>query len=202
MSKKKKFGKVTPVIETKNEPIIPGSVGEFIELLQQFPSDGKFTLNGSVDIDSEKINNDSQGVTIYPRENPDMNNEVCNCEECDCDESSYENDVMKEYLYGATKDGIKLADFVKHMSSDDLINAPLMVPNKNELDYELTQLHPMQGIAIDEIRQHNAYVAECLSEMHRRELMALLEYNTQCLAHFGVETNKTMCNIVSSAIDD
>ena len=57
-------------------------------------------------------------------------------------------------------------------------------------------------MCIDEIRQHNMYVAECMAEMHRREISALLEYNTQCLAHFGVQTNKVMCNIIDPNKDE
>ena len=84
-----------------------------------------------------------------------------------------------------------------------MMASPVLAPNPEEAEFE-SLLHPDQKLCIDEIRHHNAYVAECLGEMHRREIAALLEYNTQCLAHFGFDTNRVMCQIVAmdDALDD
>jgi hypothetical protein len=70
-----------------------------------------------------------------------------------------------------------------------------MTPNSAELNFE-NMLMPNQLTTLDEIRHHNAYVAECMGELHRREIAALLEYQTQCMAHFGIQTNRSMCAIV------
>lgn len=205
MKKKQKFAKITPVIETKEEPIIPGSVGEFIEVLKEFPADGEFTLNGNVNIKGIDNENPDRQVTIYPRES--VKKCVCSdcvdkCEEvpCDCNEDEHHNttltdDVMGVHLYGIADDNYNYLKAIRHTSADNLTNGLLLDPNEHELDFE-RDLMPNQRSILAEIRDHNANVAEFFGELYRRQIAALLEYNTQCIAHFAYETNKDMCVIV------
>lgn len=211
MKKDKKFKKATPVIETKEigVPInaIPGSVDEFIEILKQFPSDAKFTLNGTASVDGF-VGDDHIEATIYKpatcnlSENDPFFNEpeACITDECKyCEPHEEENVVMKEHLFGIANGDNEFLDAIRHEPTDDLISSPLMMPNTQELRYEGEFLAPPQIMQIDEIRQHNLYVAECMGEMYRRQIAALLEYNTQCMAHFGLVTNRVMCRIVDDA---
>lgn len=204
MKKNKKINNVA-LVETKQEPYIPGSVKEFKELLNVFPDDAKFTLNGSIDIDFEP---DEGGCDIYPKLN----------EAADIEDSAYENvdrgginfnlpiadeseDVMKVYLTGIAHDNNSFMTCIREIPADTLVNAPIMTPNPEQLTFEKSLLPSNQVSMLSEIRHHNAYIAECLGELHRREIAALLEYNTQCFAHFGIENNKTMCEIVDNAIN-
>lgn len=219
MKKNKKFKEVTPVIETKEPAYEPGSVGEFIELLKEFPADSKFTLNGNVNISDSRMMYDGEpaGVVIYPSEESIKHDypeaceydkdgsildklEVCAADdECDC---VIDNPVMDGHLYGKAFEDNAFAKAIRRCHADDIIDTPLMMPNRQELQFEGKELLPTQLLCIDEIRQHNMYVAECMAELYRRQIAGLLEYNTQCLAHFGIETNKVMCTMVDSVIDD
>lgn len=216
MKKNKKFKEVTPVIETKEPAYESGSVGEFIELLKEFPADSKFTLNGNVNISDSGIMYDGEpaGVVIYPSEEslnhdyPEAEHvkdgsifdklEVCDADdECDC---VIDNPVMDGHLYGMIDTNPNFVDAIRRVPTDDIIDTPLMMPNRQELQFEGKELLPTQLLCIDEIRQHNMYVAECMAELYRRQIAGLLEYNTQCLAHFGIEANKVMCEIVECGI--
>lgn len=204
MKKNKKFNDVAPVIETNEEACIPGSVKEFKELLSNFPDDAQFTLNGNVNID---FGPDEGGCNIYPKG-------TCNGITDDVENSAYEgdiyvngeiadrsDDVMKAYLTGIAHDNSNFITAIRETSTDSIINASIMTPNPGQLAFEKAFLQPGQASILNEIRHHNAYMAECLGELHRREISALLEYNTQCLAHFGIESNVTMCEIIDNAID-
>lgn len=209
MKKNKKFMKETPVIETKEIAVpidaISGSVDEFREILKQFPGDAKFTLNGTASIDGY-VGDDHIEATIYkpstcnPSENEPFFNypeEGCITDECECYDDN-RNLVMDGHLYGIADADVTFLKEARHVSADQLVETPLMVPTNEELKYEGKLLALPQVMCIDEIRQHNMYVAECMAEIHRREIAALLEYNTQCLAHFGAITNKVMCTIVDN----
>lgn len=203
---KKKFKKETPVIKTV------GSVGEFIEVLKNFPSDAKFELNGSADIIDAYMNGELKDITIKPFKTFDETAQDCEpffnypeegcitdeCEYCDADK----NPVMDGYLFGFSDMCPEYLNQIRHATSDSIIESPVMMPDKEELLFEGKELIPNQVLCIDEIRQHNMYVAECLAEMYRRQISALLEYNTQCMAHFGVQTNKVMCTMVDVVCDD
>ena len=205
MKKNKKFMEVTPVIETREATCVPGSVGEFIEILKDFPADAKFTLNGSVDINGKTDIGDEFNTNIYKL--PDGDCEPVKepffkypeddyvTDECECCNNEGNSLVMDDHLFGIGYKNNGFINGIRRTSSDNLVEPSVMMPNDNELKYEGTQLAFNQVKIIDEIRQHNMYVAECMAEMHRREIAALLEYNTQCLAHFGAETNKVMCVI-------
>ena len=103
MKKNKKFNEVMPVIETKPAHE-PGSVGEFIEILKNFPSDSKFDLNGSAHIDNIGIINDDGtpvSMTIHPIESvyeDDYNTCESDCDYCDCcecEEESFDKPAFK-----------------------------------------------------------------------------------------------------------
>lgn len=194
---KKNFEKlIGKVNDTSKEP---GSVAEFIELLQQFPENGKITLDGCVNIDN--IDEEGRGISIYPKEaamSMLQNSEEsdCDCKDCTVDEDNINSTFIRDYAYGIGYDNNTFMNAIRDASSDALVGEPIVVPNDAQIDFETNNLLPNQYFNLDEIRKHNMYVAECLGELHRREISALLEYNTQCLAHFGVETNKTMCSIV------
>lgn len=208
---KKKLKKETPVIETKP---VEGSVGEFIELLKNFPSDAKFELNGSADILNVEMGGELKDITINPVKS--FEEAECDCEpffdeeaasriagecNCDCDDDK-ENPVMGNHLFGFYNEYPEFVDDIRHIPSDRIIETPVMMPYKKELYFEGDNLKFNQILCIDEIRQHNMYVAECMAELYRRQIAGLLEYNTQCLAHFGAETNKVMCTIVDSINND
>lgn len=220
MKKNKKFMEATPVIETKEASCIPGSVGEFIEILKDFPADAKFTLNGSVDINGKTDIGDEFNTNIYklpdgdcepvkepffnyPEAKPccDFKNKETEPYMTEEEEEDMLNFVLSDYTYGLGWDDDNFNKYMRSSEADALLKSPVMAPYHKELQYEGKQLTFNQVKTIDEIRQHNIYVAECMAEMHRREIAALLEYNTQCLAHFGVETNKEMCEIVDSDED-
>ena len=211
MKKHKKFKEVTPVMETVTNEPIRGSVGEFIELLKEFPADGKFSLEGAA-----CINVDGEGeIVIRHKSDPELTQidmsgvEPDCCDECmdECDDCDYSNpfaneessEVAKVYTLGLTAEVPEFANMIRVASSDAIINGEgVMSPIPEELAFEKSFLHPNQKRTIDEIRKHNAYVAECLGEMHRRGISALLEYQTQCLAHGMIDTNKVMCEIVDN----
>jgi hypothetical protein len=81
-------------------------------------------------------------------------------------------------------------------SADKVLGAPVMNPTAGQLKYEDNYLLPNQREIIDEIRHHNVYMAECMAEMCRRGVSAMLEYNTQVLSHFAHGTTKDMCKII------
>lgn len=220
--KDKKNKKTTPVIKTENTAI-PGSVGEFIELLKQFPSDGKFDLNGMAQVDVSELGKLENGATlikIYPNKQHEYTSKNCIINECDCDnnheclctectcknnecvcaecasDQSNENRIMQEYLTGIAYNNNKFLNDVREASSDMLISANVMIPNEEELKFE-SDLHPYQNLTIDEIRVHNMHIAERLGELHRREVAAILEYTTQCMARLADATNVDMCEIIS-----
>lgn len=210
MKKHKKFKEVTPVMETVTNEPIRGSVGEFIELLKEFPADGKFSLEGAACIGLD----DERAIKISPKTDSELTQidmsgiESECCGECiegctDCDYSNpfvneESSEVAKVYTLGLTAEMPEFANIIRTTSSDAIIGVEVMSPVPEELAYEKSLLHPDQKKTIDEIRKHNAYIAECLSEMHRREISALLEYQTQCLAHGMIDTNKVMCEIVDN----
>lgn len=222
MKKNKKPMKATPVIETKEAMPIPGSVGEFISLLEQFPLDSGFNLNGNAKITNPGMFYDGEpvSVVVYPSEEAIKHDypEACECDkdkaifkelescitdecECACD-TIKENPVMDRHLFGYANENPELMDELRHMPTDRIIEGPVMMPNIQELQFEGRELLPHQVLCIDEIRQHNMHVAECMGELYRRQIAALLEYNTQCLAHFGIETNRVMCTIINSDNDE
>lgn len=198
--KSNKFKKATPVAKTVESK--KGSVGEFIELLKQFPEDADFKLNGNVRVSGTE---DNIHATISPigeyTEEPVNNEEpCCGCcnDECDCEDSK--NHAMDTHLYGASYVSDEFMKGFRKVGSDRLTDASVMNPITPELLFEKDLLHPMQNDIIGEIRHHNLFVAECMTEMYRRQLAAMLEYNTQCLAHFAVATNKCMCEIVDKTV--
>ena len=197
--KNKKFMKETPVIETKP---IRGSVGEFIELLKDFDPAAKFELNGAANINFD-LEGQPVTTTIKPISNDnaeliedDFFFDECNC----CKDKSSEDFIMDAYLFGAAEQDPEFVRMVRHNNGDFLTEAPVMMPNKEQLSYEANNLFPIQNLTIQDIRNHNAMITELMAEMHRREIAALLEYNTQCLANFGAASNKEMCRIVDDII--
>lgn len=202
MKKNKKFMNEDPVVEVESN-YGPGTIGEFIDLLKQFPADGKFVLNGTADIDIDGIGefkDECTKATIYPRESQDICNECmddlderCIADECD---TTYEDKVMKAHLSGIARDHHDYLDGIRDAFTDELVESPIMNPNKDQLNFERNDLHPYQARVLDEIRMHNMHVAECMAEMYRRQMAAILEYNTQCLSMITDASNKCMCSIV------
>lgn len=219
--KNKKRMKETPVVETKNEGYERGSVGEFIALLSEFPKDAKFTLNGNVDIDDMGYcdeNGEPKGITIYPKAAAEVIEEdinrcedggECVCSECSCElekipyegnedlyHNAYTEAAMDLHLQGIAYENYDYLKAIRNTSADNLANGPLLDPNEGELSFERNNLMPYQQELLAEMRAHNASIAESFGELHRREIAALLEYNTQCLAQFAHATNKDMCIII------
>ena len=205
MKKNKKFEKVTPVVETKETNHL--TVGDVINTLVKFPPHAKIHVGGVTvsgdELDYELLENVTKDPKVKTVETNIVNNEYL--DECcpikelpeDEEEKSYEDQVMEDHLYGYED----LIQPTRRVSSDRLTDSPLMIPNKQELDFEDKNLYSPQTMCIDEIRRHNVFVAECMAEMYRRQISALLEYNTQCLAHFGCDTNKVMCRIINPTHD-
>ena len=198
MKKNKKLKEITPVVETVTSEPIPGSVGSFIELLKQFPEDSKFTIEGAacVGVDGGGEYEIKSNPNLTKVDMSDAEEECCcECDNCDETEDAMLNTIATHVL-GIATDNHDFLKVIRQMPGDHMMASPVLAPNPEEAEFE-SLLHPDQKLCIDEIRHHNAYVAECLGEMHRREIAALLEYNTQCLAHFGFDTNRVMCQIVS-----
>lgn len=198
----------TELIQVEHEK---GSVGEFIELLKSFPADGKINLHGSINI--EKIDEDGEvsGVNIYPQcpdycecnsESDDEHELTPEEEEANFNSAVHASNVLNKFTYGFDNAEPNMISTIRNGSTDKLIGAPIMVPHLDALDYEESYLLPNQVAMIDEIRHHNVYMAECMAELCRRGISAMLEYNTQVLAHFARESTKDMCIIVNNGTAD
>lgn len=184
-----------------------GSVGEFIELLKEFPADGKIDLNGTI-----HISKDAGGATIYPREPVVEYREGVDIESCnnnasdnlDSEEAvevareSYADHIAGKFCLGFDHSNPEMISTFRSGPADKVLGAPIMTPNTAALEYEENYLLPNQCAIIDEIRHHNVYMAECMAELCRRGVAAMLEYNTQVLSHFARETTKDMCKIVDN----
>lgn len=191
--------------KNKNNTYEKGSVGEFIELLKEFPADGKIDLNGNVSITKETEDGEISEVTIHPQ-CAEYRNDECECkDECPDLESedsiegareSYASHIMNKYDIGFYSEDPKRAPNIRYNSADRVLGAPIMVPHEGALEYEESYLLPNQRALIDEIRHHNVYMAECMAEICRRGISAMLEYNTQILSHFAHETSIDMCKII------
>lgn len=202
MKNNKKSINTTPVFETKKN-YEPGTVGEFIAILNEFPKDAKFNLNGNASISDAFMCEDGEpaNVVVYPKneypENFDDNNlkEEYYMPNESTSDKSYEEIALDNHFNGRAYDNNEFLKSIRNTPADVLIDANIMIPNMVELGYE-NKLHPYQYQQLTEIRDHNSYVAECMAETYRRQIAALLEYNTQCLAHFAYETKRSMCENV------
>lgn len=210
MKKNLKFVEATPVVETKRADTL--KVRDVIATLSNFSPDAEIHIDGGVlisdDINDETLKavaNSPKVANVTVDSEPFYGLPESFCESCDCDcdtcdllccegenEETAEDIIMKTHLFGHDE----IARAVRGASSDHLIDAPIMNPNKVQLDFENRELHPYQTSMIDEIRVQNACVVESLTELYRRQLAALLEYNTQCMAHLTTRTNAVMCEIV------
>ena len=182
-----------------------GSVGEFIELLKQLPSDGKLTLDGKVDVDisntDKTFEDGNTAVSIYPRINDDAeydNKEIDSEESVEAAKESFEDYVAGKFYLGFDHSDCGMISTLRSGPADKVLGAPIMTPNTGALEYEENYLLPNQRDMIDEIRHHNVYVAECMAEICRRSVSAILEYNTQIISHFAQSTTKDMCTIVNN----
>ena len=131
MKKNKKFMKETPVIETKEEAVIPGSVGEFIEVLKQLPKDGLINLGDGVTVNydnDELIIN--QKVPMPVAECMDCKDEYTCSEECN---NESEDDLMKTHLVGLSYENPKLLNQLRNTSTDTILDMPIMTPNCDEI---------------------------------------------------------------------
>lgn len=208
--------KTTPFVETvKNEGPLTSkeakTVGGFKKLLGEFPDDCEFILNGDVEVKGIEVDGKPNGSIIisqinnghYPVSEECNSNGLEDTEEFteNMDKRDYEDEVMDKHLFGLGYKNDLFSNQIREVNAEFLTEAPIMMPNREELNLEKT-LMPNQNMTLDEIRYHNAYVAECMGELHRREIAALLEYQTQCMAHFGIQTNRCMCEIVLDHEDD
>jgi hypothetical protein len=203
MKKNKKVMNVTPESATTHER---GSVGEFIELLKEFPADGRIDLYGNVAITTEEPNGGFHTVAISPQcaEYRDGTCDECkdNCVDLESEESveeakeSFANYTMNKFDLGFEHANHKMIPTLRYGTADKLLGAPIMKPNSDAFEYEDNYLLPNQREIIDEIRHHNVYMAECMAELCRRGVSAMLEYNTQVISHFARETTKDMCKII------
>ena len=167
------------------------SVGEFIELLKEFPMDGKINLNGSISINNI-FEDPNAKITIVERNQINNENTFIN------EEVSNKTNNRNEYSHGISSCDANYLNKVRKAPTNDLIDHSATTPNDDQIAFENNMLKSHQVNILNEIRENNAYIAECIGEMRRREVLALLEYNTQCLAHFGVATNSAiMCEIVN-----
>ena len=190
MKKNKKAMNATPVIETKEVNNLGGTVAGLKAVLEQFPDNAQISFAG----DFIDVNLDDKVARIHQHRPELLEDEVESYDPVPVyDEHTT---IMNDYLFGSI-DNKQYMNQIRHAASDEILEQPLMLPNQQELDYETKMLHDPQTMTIDEIRRHNVMIAELMGELHRRQVAALLEYGTQCLAHFGVESNRVMCNIVN-----
>lgn len=183
------------------------TVGTVIKTLSKFPEDAEIEFNdkgvvighdnfAELENAVEAVKNSGIKIKETYVDECAYEDEGCITDECD-DEMTYEDIVMDGHLYGIANCSHEFLEAIRAAKGEDLLTAPILMPNKGELDFEARNLNPNQSYMLDEIRKHNAYVAECMAEMHRREIAAFLEYNTQMLAQFGYETNRVMCEVVN-----
>lgn len=167
------------------------SVGEFIEILKEFPMDGKIKLNGSVSI-SNIFDDPNAKITIAEQNRINNENIFTN------EELFNETNNRNGYLHDTSSYDDNYLNKIRKAPTNDLIDHSITTLNDDQIAFENNMLKSYQIDILNEIRDNNAYIAECIGEMHRREILALLEYNTQCLAHFGAATNSAiMCEIVN-----
>lgn len=203
------------------------TVGDFIDVLKQLPQDAEFELNGIAKVKTADLGYSEGDLTIspmyhvdpkHPYEFDDCGEDCCGKCECDtgipavetgiCDcnieqgKKDFVDYSVKKYLFGVNETVPELIHGMRHEPIDKVIyDTKVCIPNAMQLDYEAAMLSPNQCGMIDEMRHHNAYVAECIAEMTRRQVSALLEYNTQAMANFAIATKKDMCHIVEDEVD-
>lgn len=179
-----------PVIKNNNPS---GSVGEFIELLKGFPPDAQFTIDGEVSINGiENTDGELKDYSIKSR-----NNELTNpsLDTIIDDTKKYDkNDVLYHHMFGEKE----ITNAVRAKLSEDLLSDDIMNPYPSQIEYENQNLLVKQQEMFDEIRQKNTIVVENLAELYRRQLAALLEYNTQCLSNMVTTNNKIMVTVLEN----
>lgn len=209
MKKDKKFNKATPVIETVDD-FKPGTVGEFIALLSEFPKDGKFELDGKVNIkDIFDGGASDHSVVIYPRTDATpANGEIGISKEEDipvnpdpddymeCATPIKRNDVVTDnYYYGCVDpdSGTPIAGLRRRVS-DSLMEINICRPNTITRAWEKEVFSQEQLNTIEEIRCNNAIMAENMAEIYRRQISAILEYSLQANLQFAKKTMCTLCD--------
>lgn len=198
---------ITPVVATKQNNA-QDPLGVLVDALEQLSEiDGAFDMNEPIEITCMTENGENFSMRIT--KNVHDENEFFNVEEAnkiaepiddDGITEEYEDITMQNYLFGINDktfiEGVRMAP------AETLMQASVLIPNREQLCYERNHLHPYQNVMLDEIRNQNIFVAEQMAEIYRRQMSALLEYQTQCMAMFAESTNKTMCVIVDDTIGD
>lgn len=82
-------------------------------------------------------------------------------------------DAGESYLYPGD---------IRKVDNNEIMDMNLLKPNGFIIEYEQKKLTPYARNLIDEMRVHNAEVAEQYGEMQRRAMLAMLEYQTQCIS--------------------
>ena len=195
-----------PVVVTKQNAQDP--LEALISSLEQLSEiDGVFDMSKPIEITA--MTEDGENFSMRITKNVQNENEFFNVEEAnkiaepiddDNITEDYEDITMQNYLFGITDkpfiEGVRMAP------AETIMQASVLVPNREQLCYERNHLHPYQNVMLDEIRNQNMFVAEQMAEIYRRQMSALLEYQTQCMAMFAESTNRTMCVIVDDVIGD
>lgn len=108
-----------------------------------------------------------------------------------------------DHLYGCINinpEARKVAgtiDNYRDTSSDDLIVKDICCPSPRELEWEANHFNEHDIDLIDEIRFHNLEMVESMTELYRRQLTAMSEYNLQVALRVSDMTrNRVMCDIV------
>lgn len=200
MKKNKKFDKTTPVAKTIDN-FKPGTVGEFIALLSEFPKDGEFELGGKAFIKNIfDENNKPHNIVIHPRDEVVPTEQPANDDYIEYADPVKINDAIdNNFYYGCVNPHSKsFISVLRRRASDDLIEMDICKPSDCEKEWEKNVFSPEQLNKIDEIRHKNAVMAESMAEIYRRQISAILEYTLQANLQF---TNKTMCTLCDHSDD-
>ena len=157
-----------------------GTVAGLITALKNYPEDTKVSVNGAISIDAD---NDIPAVSI-----DEVKSAIADV--------ASTNEYLDEYMYG------RPADFINNLRKSEteaLVSYPKSMPLDYEIEYEKSLPNPYTS-TIEEIRSSNIDFVEAMTELYRRQLACIIEYNTQCMARMAgasVDTMVTMCNVVS-----
>ena len=180
--KKEKTTKATPqaqeTVEINNFDL---TIGELAEIAKSYPAGTKFSFNeldnNSNDYGDEQIKSDLAFMNDF-------------------------RFIVEHYAIGDLAEDPDRIRNIRYATEQEILDADLLNPNIVQLSYENDMLEPSQSQFINEMRYHNAQIAENMAEMFRRGISAMLEYNTQCIANMTATNNKVMCDITKCKMGD
>jgi len=172
--------------------------------LNEMVSNG-LEVDGRLDIIDPNTN---EKCSVYvgkdPTYDPDFEDAVCGDDydeiestkpetECECqdDETAFIDAVQDIFMHGLSDHNSAIGTIRRDNINKFFNDCGIVFPNTNEIKFENRCLSDGQLDMVDNIRSNNVIVTEYLTEVFRRGLSALLEYNTQAMIRYH-----NMCSIV------